>query len=160
MTIQVDSNGVAITITPEELGREWVHVLKSEGLTQATGALHKLADEDAGIDRTKDGFCCLGVVCDLAHKYGIVERVVSYDEVAYGEERNTTTLPREVIDFLGLSQSNPHVEVLSQEADPDFADDYDEDEVDTYDLATLNDEHGFDFEKLGELIEAQVVKKS
>lgn len=44
-----------------EIKREWIDALLSDEYPQATGAL-----------RSNVGFCCLGVLCDIAIKHGVV----------------------------------------------------------------------------------------
>jgi hypothetical protein len=47
-----------------DIKKRWIDALRSGGYQQTTGVLH---DEDA------NGFCCLGVLCDIAVKEGVVK---------------------------------------------------------------------------------------
>jgi len=49
--------------------KEWLAALRSGDYEQGNGYLRTSADE----------FCCLGVLCDLAHKAGVVSCEVSED---------------------------------------------------------------------------------
>lgn len=124
-----------------QIKAQWVAALRSGEYQQGKHVLHNV-DENT--------FCCLGVLCDLAVKAGILgagsheyNNTADGDIEVYGAEGDRhsaggVTLPEEVRAWTGLVDDNPEV----------FDDESDED----HDLATLNDE-GATFEYLAELIE-------
>lgn len=124
-----------------EIKAQWVDALRSGEREQGNGALNR------------DGkFCCLGVLCDLAARAGIVSGISGIGsrahEVAYGndyeharEAGNALTLPQSVMNWAGLDTDNPTV------GREDFS----------YDTAAayLND-NGTTFLQLADLIEANL----
>lgn len=78
----------------------WVEALRSGEYSQTRGVLHD-----------KDGFCCLGVACDLAGKsglkldviseYDLEENDITYEYYSYDGIR--TVLPLRVQEWLGIS---------------------------------------------------------
>ena len=75
-----------ITRTRAEVYRLWLDALSSGHYTQEVGRLKRLR-----------GFCCLGVLCDLAVRDGGPEWVDDYFLGAY------TILPKAVRIFMGLT---------------------------------------------------------
>lgn len=144
-----------------EIKERWVAALRSGEYAQTMGFLHD-----------KEGFCCLGVLCEIAVADGVIEKwepnpntfttAIRPDEkliMFYGrrgsddlDEASQTSLPTLVIEWAGLSSSNPEVfspEVLEYE---DFrAEDYGQ-----TDLASLNDDDQLTFEEIADVIEKQL----
>ena len=101
-----------MNITTEEQReriRRWVAALRSDEYKQAFSFLrHKL-------DANTDGYCCLGVACDLFSKetgHGSWDtsepdliRFVLTEEGTVAYE----VLPQTVMEWLGLPETNPHV---------------------------------------------------
>lgn len=83
---------------------KWVEALTSGDYQQTKGALTRI-DRSTG-DVTS---CCLGVLCEVAVKNGVVMEVV--DELGireYGEAQNAYCLPEEVMEWAGLGDDpNP-----------------------------------------------------
>lgn len=102
--------------------------------------------------RTSYGFCCLGVLCDLYLKEmgegwvidvykGLDGRYVNY----YMNDYENEFLPKEVMDWAGLSCNNPNVEYQ-----------FDGDDVpNSYPISDLND-MGVDFETISKVIQDQL----
>lgn len=85
--------------------------------------------------RTNAGFCCLGVLCDLAERAGIIESQYFGDEdtgMIYYYDGRSGTLPDKVMEWAGLDSDNPAIGNTS--------------------LILLNDE-GASFEMIADLIE-------
>lgn len=99
-----------------------LEALRGGEYTQATGAL-----------RNPDGFCCLGVICDLHRK----ETDNSWDNLDYCGEYEI--LPQRVADWAGFSSRNPLV--VSKGGHRALSD--------------LNDA-GYTFEQIADLIEANL----
>jgi hypothetical protein len=111
----------------------WVEALRSNNYKQAKGYL-----------KTEDGFCCLGVLCDIAVQDGVIAAPVkqsnTFDLVHYGYGRaeDTGELPTEVADWAGLDSYNP----LVREDDESLAS-----------LVDWNDDYGYNFHQIAKLIE-------
>ena len=86
-----------------EIMRIWVKALRSRRYRQGRSVLHKTQDHG-------QTFCCLGVLCDLAHRMGAVRRsplrmAFGWDKVAYGKNGDTTELPLEVKEWAGMKST-------------------------------------------------------
>jgi hypothetical protein len=76
-----------------EIRAKWVAALKSGEYSQTRGML-----------RRRDGFCCLGVLCDLAVKEGIIpEPTLSVGNKIYSYDEEAGVLPVKVREWVGLS---------------------------------------------------------
>ena len=109
----------------ERIKKLWLEALRSGEYKQTKNYL-----------RTGDGFCCLGVLCDLHSR----ETGHDWDEVdgsyLYNIDDDSQTLPDDVKLWAGLNENNPQ---------PQLADD---------NLATLNDQKEMTFGEIASLIEA------
>lgn len=118
----------------------WVAALRSGEYKQTTGALHRTVP--LGSDAPA-GFCCLGVLCDLAEKDGVVHSrpndtgTVGYDGAGESGFYQSATLPGAVVNWAGLGDDNPLVR-------------FDDDAVS---LSELNDELGAGFTEIADVIE-------
>ena len=122
-----------------EIKQQWVAALRSGEYRQGKHVLHNV-DENT--------YCCLGVLCDLAVKAGVIQLgAVDYnsevdgDVQAYGGAGDKTTLPLSVQEWACLDDFNP--DVIDNEGDESS-------------LAGLNDEKNYTFEQLADLIEDQL----
>jgi hypothetical protein len=118
-----------------EIREEWVAALRSGEYRQGIGKLRGSGDT----------FCCLGVLCDLAEKAGIVRshnNTYSGDYMYYFEDgtEEKSILPITVQEWAGLPQQNPYVIPF---------------DTDSHSLAECNDE-GMDFNRIADLIEKQL----
>jgi hypothetical protein len=129
----------------------WLDALRSGKLRQATRALHR-------VDNSRHhAYCCLGVLCSIAEKEGVVEKVKNseLDLVEYdGEE---CTLPESVINWAFTPKTlEKHVrddlcsptttqERTTEEASKDF-------NSNPHDLASMNDA-GYKFKHIADVIE-------
>jgi len=112
----------------QTIKQEWVSALRSGEYEQGRGYL-----------KDRDGkLCCLGVLCEIAARHGIIEPGrTTYEDAeayAYGEERDDIYLPAAVQEWQGLDRS-PHANNKS--------------------LADLND-GGTPFSDIADLIEAHL----
>lgn len=106
---------------------EWVAALKSGEYGQANGVL-----------RAGDGYCCLGVLCDLAEKAGVITSnaaeangsTVQYGEAVPDGEGGTklnpysssvSYLPEAVRKWAGLDNQNPSFRPYASDQDPSLA---------------------------------------
>lgn len=80
--------------------KQWLAALRSGNYQQTASMLHR-----AGFDGGPDGFCCLGVLCDMARRDGVVEPEQMENEGGeryYKYDGGTAYLPGVVIDWAGL----------------------------------------------------------
>lgn len=134
-----------------EVKKLWVDALRSGDYKQVEGALRK-----------DDQFCCLGVLCDVAVKNGVDLKVETKDIgwgphdviYKYGEEQNSDSLPDEVMAWAELDSADPEVAIPNP-----YPEDYEEG-VDPEDyeaaLSATNDDYGYDFARIADLIEGQL----
>jgi hypothetical protein len=116
-----------------QIKQQWIEALKSKEYQQTTTYL-----------RTEQGYCCLGVLCDL---YAKEHDDVEWDESNgddYGFLDEIQILPIKVMQWAGLSNTDPHYVVADEETG----------ERNIY-LSMVNDE-GSSFEEIAQLIEAQL----
>ena len=114
----------------------WLEALRGQSevkYKQGTGALREVQG-----GKKKDTFCCLGVLCDLAVKAGVVgqEDPEARDSNLYSYGGETGLLPQEVMDWAGMRGT-------SGEFEEDGA---------TIELTVIND-HGASFKKIADVIE-------
>lgn len=147
----------------------WLDALRSGEYQQTKGRLRRdnpIDPEDLD-DGYNAGYCCLGVLCDLAVKAGVTQlhEEKPYADSSYEEERNYTVynygaskdhrygsvLPPEVAQWAGLEgpdATNPYVEPPTEE--PSAANDWTFSPHAT--LASEND-GGKPFEEIAKIIE-------
>ena len=84
----------------EQVKEKWVNALRSGEYQQTQLYLHK-----------EDGFCCLGVLCDLYIKENNVEWEINGDEDSnyYKFQGNAASLPSSVIEWAGVEDHNPAI---------------------------------------------------
>lgn len=90
-----------------EIAKKWVKALRSGKYKQGRGLL-------AVVDPTSKevtGYCCLGVLCELAVKAGVIkpgtlrESMFAWSpesKITYGKEEEAYGLPEEVIKWAGI----------------------------------------------------------
>lgn len=138
----------------EDVKNLWVEALRSGEYRQGVGRLAKKVDG-------RKEHCCLGVLCDLAVKAGVVfERETLpissnpwYANYAF-DESYEITLPEVVSEWAGLQDDNPSVEAALYKSEDD-----DDEYVPIdgeYSLAELNDSGNYTFEQIADLIETQL----
>jgi len=114
---------------------KWIAALRSGDYEQCTGRLH-LKD---------DGFCCLGVLCDIFNKGAWVDPTIEKpDNMVYAKKKtgdcgNVDVLPVFVYEDVALSTNNPLVKMYVGEET----------------LAELNDA-GLTFADIADIIEEQL----
>lgn len=109
-----------------EIKERWVAALRSGDYKQSAGHLHR-----------NNSFCCLGVLCDLAARDGIVRAEgESYVAVNNEDDDACSFLPVVVQEWAGLDSCNPSVKERQ--------------------LATYNDSLAYDFKRIADLIEGSL----
>jgi hypothetical protein len=134
-----------------EVKEKWLNALRSGEYQQGSDAL-KITSSEA--DDAPAEYCCLGVLCDLAVKAGVIDEPV-YDvtrDWVYGDDKETswTSLPETVSRWAGLVSedgydiSDPYVRVPHPRGG----------EV-SRSLSSINDS-GKTFEDIAQIIEEQL----
>jgi hypothetical protein len=112
-----------------QIKQQWITALRSNEYEQTTTYL-----------RTTEGFCCLGVLCDLyAKEHKDVDWDVDGDDYGFLDE--IQILPLKVMQWAGLSHTDPHYVVADEETGER-----------NITLSMVNDE-GSSFEDIAQLIE-------
>ncbi len=149
----------------QQVMTRWYEALLSGRYTQAKRTLQRVQPSNADEDTDQVGFCCLGVLCDLAVQDGVIGNPTMYTNpvdqdvvMDYGhpdetDHKGTAFLPDAVMEWAGLTSHNPVVEYPVEFGDPD--DPY----IRTAHLADLNDEEGMPFSGIAELIKANFIVK-
>lgn len=91
-----------------DIKAQWIAALRSGEYEQAHGTLRARLESRESVRETY-GYCCLGVLCDLASKAGIG----SWDTLNTFQDNtggfDATVLPPGVRRWAGLSQDNPDI---------------------------------------------------
>jgi hypothetical protein len=123
-----------------EIRDQWATALESGKYTQGTDRLTTVVTEDI------KAHCCLGVLCDLAVKAGVIlYPETGYDRdgsvyLKYGDEGQTAFLPAEVQTWAGLDDNTIKVIHNNSKKSVDY----------------LNDIMGRTFPEISALIRAQL----
>lgn len=123
----------------EEIKEQWIEALRSGEYKQGRTALHRVNLEDS---LQPDEFCCLGVLCELAVKAGIIEapHISAFrDKLTYAGQDNY--LPIEVQKWAELDNNPSIVSKENLRGQPQT-------------LAGLNDAN-FTFEEIAHVIEQE-----
>lgn len=136
MTFIVASDGTTTTARKmnPEVKAKWLAALRDPEARQTDGAL-----------KTDEGNCCLGVLSDVAVADGIISPPVRGEMTEeWSYEGHAAFPPKAVIEWAGLPEQNPVVV-----GETDFGPRRDG-------LSAFNDEYGYDFAAIANLIEAQL----
>jgi hypothetical protein len=116
----------------ERIKKLWLDALRSDKYKQGRDRL-----------RHDNGFCCLGVLCDIVKDEigGRWEGPADNPIFVVGDEYATGALPYAVQELAELKQSNPEIEAIMIK-----------DENAPVSLAGMND-HGVSFAKIADIIE-------
>ena len=118
----------------KDIAKLWTAALKSGKYKQGQRALHSIKNDN-------ETFCCLGVLCDLYQqdrrkkkKKGLFVDKTLLTVIEYNNHAGS--LPREVMHWAGITSSNGG--------------------GGTHSLIALNDNLGYDFNRIAKFIEANV----
>ena len=114
--------------------KKWLAALRSGKYKQTEGML-----------KNKEGFCCLGVLCDL---YVKSHKATKWDgknqerngKKAYAVFGENGIVPKQVMDWAGLSSANPSVKFKEAHTS----------------LAGLNDNYNLNFKGIAKVIDVQL----
>lgn len=124
-----------------EIKALWIEALRSGEYEQGRGQLNM-----------NNHFCCLGVLCDLAEKAGVVEGVrnespcgphcglCAHDTVRVSYDGLTGVLPDSVMEWSGM---------------PSYDGEHYSEAGDRHTLMYLNDELNYDFSEIADVIEKE-----
>ena len=93
-----------------EIAKRWVEALTSGKYEQTTG---KLQRTEPGENGEPVGFCCLGVLCELAVADGVIPPAFHSDLLStgmYGKSGVCSTLPDEVQEWAEVEVDDPRLE--------------------------------------------------
>ena len=127
--------------------RKWATALESGDYKQATNALQVVGTENPD---SAPGFCCLGVLCEIAVKEDVIPApsVDSDDPTAcalYGDLFPMSgALPDEVIEWIGLGDEDPVVSYVGRR----------------HTLSHLNDNLGLSFSEIAAAIRAEFLPEA
>lgn len=132
-----------------EIKQEWIAALRSDEYKQGKG--HLTTKEDG-----TDYDCCLGVLCKIAVKHGVIEppKVVTREyhtrDIMYGpdEDSNSAILPGIVSQWAGMGNNQ------AGELNSDIAPKYPNVESSVDCLSAAND-GGYTFAEIADIIEEQ-----
>jgi hypothetical protein len=129
-----------------EIKSKWLAALRSGQYEQARGGLQRILYRDNETGHIDCGYCCLGVLCDLA----------AQEDVCYWDKHEVATvepdgrvltepdaLPAQVMEWAGLGQADPEVPCLAH-ADDDSG---------MIRISRLNDSCKLDFNQIADIIE-------
>lgn len=114
----------------EQVKKKWVKALRSGKFSQTQGTL-----------KDESGYCCLGVLCELAVQEGVIKagRADATGYYTYGRN-SQDLLPPTVQRWAGIKSENPDVKFI------------DDGESINVSLSAVND-NGVEFDKIADLIE-------
>lgn len=115
---------------------EWIRALRGNNYVQGTGALRY-------VESLRERWCCLGLLCDLAVKAGVIDDPVFEDAGSiyrYGEGNRSSYPPNEVMEWAGIETVEAYY--------------YTSGELNLVSLVGLND-HGFTFSEIADTIEQE-----
>lgn len=131
-----------------EVKELWTKALRSGDYKQTMGTLHRTATD---VDLRPSGFCCLGVLCDVAVKQGVIP------EPTFDEDDGTHDFgdmdfnypPEAVLEWAGLGTDvmDPVVPREAVGIDVEIID------IPSIGLSDLNDAYGFNFNQIADVIE-------
>lgn len=134
----------------KEIQTLWTAALRSGDYRQGVGVL-----------KTRDGdFCCLGVLCDLAVKAGVIEspeEIHADDDsyvTGYRYESETGVLPESVMEWAGIPYSEGTYSLSDEEMTERYGNGWQN--TDYYrktSLINANDSYGKSFDQIADLIE-------
>lgn len=131
-----------------EIKERWLAALRSGDYKQTDGYLNVSSDNPEGSEF--DGYCCLGVLCEIAVADGVIQkqRVSGQNFFEFGDpsrdDWDYSVLPISVQEWAGLTEGNPSVNLLEEGDDP---------EADNWTPVSEPNDNGASFEKIADLIE-------
>jgi len=142
---------------PNEIARKWLDALRSGKYSQTTGHLRKIEARDTTDHALREGYCCLGVLCDIVDPMRWVAPTLSDSTGRYCYMNPN---PRTV--FLDSDEEDTEDEftdkLLVGYPPQEYLEKVGLTETDARDLANRNDS-GYSFEQIATLIEDMLADK-
>lgn len=133
-----------------EVMTKWVEALESGDYEQTKGKLHRVEPDDFEGEEVPAGYCCLGVLCDLAVKEGVIPPPIFNKAVGYALYMgDPDSLPPLVQMWAGIERGNPYVDY--EYPDGDSGEDT---------LANLNDEQDMSFPEIAKIVRENFLAES
>jgi len=136
-----------------DIRRRWTAALRSGEYAQGSGQL-LFEQADSGARQ----YCCLGVLCDLAARDGVVEGPVPHEDLgggvqmafvgasrwdgSPGVELADVVLPHAVADWAGIEGADPWIVVGTDPAERERLSSLNDEGADFLEIADIIDEHG------------------
>lgn len=137
-----------------KIKKDWTDALRSGAYAQGRSALHTVVQTEDPEHPTRDEFCCLGVLCDLAVQAGaatrgeIIESLGEYPYETSDGRSNTYYLPYAIGHWAGLSGDDG----TNEHDDPDPYLEIDG----VVKNASVHNDNGVTFAQLADAIDAQL----
>lgn len=135
--------------------RALVRALRSGQYSQAHRTLQVIDPE-----RGPEGFCCLGVACEVAIAEGLeLTRSKDGSVMRYtgSWDSSTNVLPHDAVTWYGFADENPYLKVPDEVAadidNDEFRFEHDSREQTHFAAAELNDDYGFTLTQIGDCFE-------
>lgn len=128
----------------QDIMLEWVVALRSGDYPQGVSALHSYDG---------DSYCCLGVLCEVAVKAGVISPGLRFsNESSFSYDGDRNTLPYSVIQWAGLTRNDP---ILPFEPSPNanWDMDYDDDLQPQVSCINMNDQMRLTFDQIADVIQ-------
>lgn len=125
---------------------KWADALESGKYKQTVGSLHRVEE---GVHGEPAGYCCLGVLCDLAVEEGIIPAPRRRGSINwYGEDHDVSDihLPYKVMYWAGLPGPTPMAKHTVPKWDEDNMEEVEEL------LTVMNDEAEMKFPQIAQVI--------
>jgi hypothetical protein len=131
------------TVPNASVVQEWITALRSGEYKQTQGVLNRV--ESTAFETPQVGFCCLGVLCDLAVKAGVIDSGEVHSGVTYYDNERGT-LPLAVQEWAGVDAKGYY---------------YPNDDLgEATNLVTHNDSDMMDFNGIADIVEEYFLPKS
>lgn len=125
----------------KEVADLWIVALESGEYAQGIGALHQIKEEMLNDKVYPAGYCCLGVLCEIAIKNGLDVVKIETDVYKEAYDKTCDFLPVKVKDWAGMNTVTGEFDCPND--DPD--------DSDTAELTDLND-NGKTFKEIANII--------
>lgn len=134
-----------------DIKERWLKALRSGEYSQTPG---QLGVETSNNEDNANGYCCLGVLCEIAVEDKIVTREVTptgtVKYIASNTDVQSMVLPQAVVAWAGFKDENPTLDTN------DFDVQVENQIREKTTLSELNDYAKWDFNKIADFIEAKL----
>lgn len=125
----------------KDIVQKWVDALRSGDYRQTRGRLQRTVakSDDVVYGSSEPGFCCLGVLCEIAVADGVIENLGpdSDGDIQYGAAGSRSTVGPTIDIYDWLDETGGELGRLN--------------------LVSLNDDEGYSFEQIAEVLETEIL---